>query len=121
MKCKSHKNYHTVLIINLVTMSNKSEEKNLVSRAPVKWSKESDEELERLREESKASINWTEVAKWNADGRPYEEHEEILMFLNKNELTSLGSKGKPTDLYSTSCICLISKAELVNFLRNRTV
>jgi hypothetical protein len=84
-------------------MSNKPEEKKL---EPFKWSKESDEELKRLREKRKASINWAEVAKWDAKGRPYEEHEEILLFLNKDELTNLGSNGKSTDLYSTSCICL---------------
>ncbi|RIA96087.1 hypothetical protein C1645_733574 [Glomus cerebriforme] len=72
-------------------MSNKLEEKNLESKAPFKWSKESDEELKRLKEESRASINWAEVAKWDAEGRPYKKHEEILMFLNKTELTSLGS------------------------------
>ena len=87
-------------------MFNKPEEKKL---EPFKWSKESDEELKRLIEESRASINWTEVAKWDAEGRPYEEHEEILLFLNKDnkdELINLGSTGKSTDLYSTSCICL---------------
>lgn len=84
-------------------MSNKPEEKKL---EPFKWSKESDEKLKRLREKSKASINWAEVAKWDAEGRPYEEHEEILLFLNKDELTNLGSNGKSIDLYSTSCICL---------------
>jgi hypothetical protein len=85
-------------------MSNKTEEKKMESRA-VKWSKESDEELKRLIEESKASVNWTEVAKWDAEGRPYEIDEEILLFY-KDELTNLGSNGKSTDLYSTSCICL---------------
>ncbi|GBC47015.1 uncharacterized protein OCT59_002323 [Rhizophagus irregularis] len=74
-------------------MSNKSEEKNMEPRAPFKWSKESDEKLKKLKEELKASINWSEVDKWNADGRPYEEHEEILMFLNENEFISLESNG----------------------------
>ena len=45
--------------MNFIKMSNKPEEKLV----PVKWSKESDEELKRLKEESKASINWTEVDK----------------------------------------------------------
>ncbi|PKC12292.1 hypothetical protein RhiirA5_373186 [Rhizophagus irregularis] len=75
-------------------MSNKSEEKNMEPRVPFKWSKESDEKLKKLKEELKASINWSEVDKWNADGRPYEEHEEILMFLNENELISLESNEK---------------------------
>ncbi|PKC61528.1 hypothetical protein RhiirA1_398353 [Rhizophagus irregularis] len=75
-------------------MSNKSEEKNMEPRAPFKWSKESDEKLKKLKEELKASINWSEVDKWNADGRPYEEHEEILMFLNENEFISLESNEK---------------------------
>ncbi|PKK61778.1 hypothetical protein RhiirC2_791301 [Rhizophagus irregularis] len=78
-------------------MSNKPEEKLV----PVKWSKESDEELKRLIEESKATVNWTEVAKWEAKGRPYEIDEEILLFY-KDELTNLGSNGKSTNLYSTS-------------------
>ncbi|CAB4477799.1 unnamed protein product [Rhizophagus irregularis] len=69
-------------------MSNKPEEKLV----PVKWSKESDEELKRLIEESKATVNWTEVAKWEAKGRPYEIDEEILLFY-KDELTNLGSNG----------------------------
>ena len=58
--------------MNLITMSNKPEEKKL---EPFKWSKKSDEELKRLIEKSRASINWTEVAKWDAEGRPYEEHD----------------------------------------------
>ncbi|CAG8465971.1 8038_t:CDS:2 [Funneliformis mosseae] len=74
--------------------SEESDDKKKLER--FKWSEESDEELKRLIEESRASINWTEVAKWDAEGRPYEEHEEILLFLNKNnkdELINLGSTG----------------------------
>ncbi|CAJ0893137.1 2371_t:CDS:2 [Entrophospora sp. SA101] len=43
-----------------------------------------EEKLKKLIEESRASINWTEVNKWIAEGEPYEEHEEILMFMNQN-------------------------------------
>ncbi|CAB4436676.1 unnamed protein product [Rhizophagus irregularis] len=89
-------------------MSNKPEEKLV----PVKWSKESDEELKRLIEESKATVNWTEVAKWEAKGRPYEIDEEILLFY-KDELTNLGSNGKSTNLYSTSCTCICLTSLLI--------
>ncbi|CAJ0640687.1 1831_t:CDS:2 [Entrophospora sp. SA101] len=43
-----------------------------------------EDKLKKLIEESRASINWTEVNKWIAVGEPYEEHEEILMFMNQN-------------------------------------
>ena len=94
--------------MNFIKMSNKPEEKLV----PVKWSKESDEELKRLIEESKATVNWTEVAKWEAKGRPYEIDEEILLFY-KDELTNLGSNGKSTNLYSTSCTCICLTSLLI--------
>ncbi|RHZ85316.1 hypothetical protein Glove_67g155 [Diversispora epigaea] len=76
-------------------MSQKSEKKfkklEERSKVSIKWSKESDEKLKKLEEEERASINWTELAKWIAEGEPYDEHEEILMFLNQNEPANLRS------------------------------
>lgn len=62
--------------------------------ATYKMSKELEEELKKLKEELKASINQTELAKWIEAGEPYEEHEEVLLFLNQNEHTYSGSVGK---------------------------
>ncbi|CAJ0756240.1 3870_t:CDS:1, partial [Entrophospora sp. SA101] len=52
-----------------------------------------EEKLKKLIEESRASINWTEVNKWIAEGEPYEEHEEILMFMNQNGVADSRSDG----------------------------
>lgn len=70
-------------------------------------------ELKKLIEKSKASINWTEVAKWNAEKQLYEEYKKILLFLNKDKSTNLKSNSKSTDLYFTSYIYI------VNFLKNQ--
>lgn len=56
-------------------------------------SKESEEKLKKLKEKIRASINWVERAKWIAEGQPYEEHEKILMFLNKDEPANSRSDG----------------------------
>ncbi|CAH1760868.1 7202_t:CDS:2 [Entrophospora sp. SA101] len=52
-----------------------------------------EDKLKKLIEESRASINWTEVNKWIAVGEPYEEHEEILMFMNQNGVADSRSDG----------------------------
>jgi len=57
-------------------------------------SKELEEEVKKLKEELKASVNRTELAKWIEAGEPYEEHEEVLLFLDQNERTYSGSVGK---------------------------
>ena len=46
--------------------------------ATYKMSKELEEKVKKLNEELKASVNWTELAKWIEAGEPYEEHEEVL-------------------------------------------
>jgi hypothetical protein len=55
--------------------------------ATFKMTKELEEEVKKLKEELRASVNRTELAKWIEAGEPYVEHEEVLLFLNKNELT----------------------------------
>nr|CAG8473192.1 15112_t:CDS:2 [Entrophospora candida] len=52
-----------------------------------------EDKLKKLIEEERASINWTEVNKWIAEGEPYEEHEEILMFMNQNGVADSRSDG----------------------------
>jgi hypothetical protein len=53
-----------------------------------KMSKELEEKVKKLEEKLKASVNQTELAKWIEAGEPYEEHEEVLLFLNQNECTT---------------------------------
>ncbi|RHZ74075.1 hypothetical protein Glove_227g101 [Diversispora epigaea] len=65
--------------------------KKETQKLSINWSKESDEKLKKLKKKIRASINWTEEIKWIAEGQPYEEHEEVLMFLNKNNSTYLRS------------------------------
>nr|CAG8494788.1 5813_t:CDS:2 [Entrophospora candida] len=53
-----------------------------------------EDKLKKLIEEERASINWTEVNKWIAEGEPYEEHEEILMFMNQNGVADSDGDGR---------------------------
>ena len=56
--------------------------------------KEFEDQLNKLRESYRASVNWTEHAKWIEAGKPYEEHEEVLLFLKQNEPTNSKTVGK---------------------------
>ena len=38
-----------------------------------------EEELEKASKSFKSSVNWTEYNKWVEVGRPFQEHEEIIM------------------------------------------
>ncbi|CAI2183558.1 11540_t:CDS:2, partial [Funneliformis geosporum] len=40
---------------------------------------------EEIKDFIKSSVNWTEMKKWIAEGMPYEEHDEVLMFLNQEK------------------------------------
>ena len=71
-----------------------------------------EEEVERVRKIIKCPVNWTKYNKWVEAGRPYTEHDEILMDLKvENESSQTRSAGKSIDLYSfyyfISCICLV--------------
>jgi hypothetical protein len=78
-------------------------------------SEELEEELKKYNEVLKASINRTELAKWIEAGEPYEEHEEVLLFLNQNERTYSGSVGKSLIyIILYFCIYLINKLEIIN-------
>jgi hypothetical protein len=41
-----------------------------------------EDELKKISESYKSSVNWTEYNKWLKEGQPYEEHEEIELFTN---------------------------------------
>ncbi|CAG8553734.1 11062_t:CDS:2 [Funneliformis mosseae] len=54
------------------------------------------------KELTKPTVNWAEVDKWIAEGKPFEEHDEILLFLNQekkseNDLNTVPN-GKFTNL-----------------------
>ncbi|PKY40569.1 hypothetical protein RhiirA4_453962 [Rhizophagus irregularis] len=41
-----------------------------------------EDELKKISESYKSSVNWTEYNKWLKAGQPFEEHEEIELFTN---------------------------------------
>ncbi|RIA84823.1 hypothetical protein C1645_742046 [Glomus cerebriforme] len=41
-----------------------------------------EDELKKISESLKSSVNWTEYNKWLKEGQPFEEHEEIELFIN---------------------------------------
>ncbi|UZO14301.1 uncharacterized protein OCT59_005761 [Rhizophagus irregularis] len=76
-----------------------------------------EEELRNLPEESETvtffswpdlgvTFNWTAFREWLDKGQPYEEYEEILMFLNKNGVSNetKRSDGKPSGYCSILCM-----------------
>ena len=56
-------------------------------------STKSTKSLEKLKEELVASANITAIKKWIADGEPYEEHDEVLLFKEYHGIT----ESKSTD------------------------
>jgi hypothetical protein len=59
-----------------------------------------EEEIKEVIKFSKDSVNWTEYNKWVEAGRPYEEHDEVLMNLELENGSQARSAGKSIDLYS---------------------
>ncbi|EXX58247.1 hypothetical protein RirG_199790 [Rhizophagus irregularis DAOM 197198w] len=60
-------------------------------------SKVSEEKLKELRESIRSTIDWGAYSKWIAEGEPYEEHEEVLLFLNQKKHESEIAYSKPDD------------------------
>lgn len=58
-------------------------------------SKVSEEKLKELRESIRSTIDWGAYSKWIAEGEPYEEHEEVLLFLNQKKHESEIAYSKP--------------------------
>src|SRR5687767_6549279 len=86
-----------------------------------------EEEIKKVVENSKGSVNWTEYNKWVEAGRPYEEHDEVLMNLEpKNGSPQKISDGRSIDMYSFCYFIFMYMFGLCNqtykilFLRNRT-
>ncbi|CAG8621031.1 8723_t:CDS:1, partial [Ambispora gerdemannii] len=48
-------------------------------------SKASENNPKELRESNWSFINWVARSEWIAKGKPYEEHEEVLTFLNQEK------------------------------------
>lgn len=59
-----------------------------------------EEVLKKAIEISKCPVNWNKYNKWVEAGRPYEEHEEVLMNLKHEYESQKRSVGKSIDLYS---------------------
>src|SRR5579883_68457 len=61
--------------------------------------------LKELKEELKNFVNITALKQWIADGEPYEEDDDILLFkeqiASRNGITHSGTKSKSTDFSST--------------------
>lgn len=53
-----------------------------------------EKELKEAIEISKGSVNWIEYNKWVEEGRPYEEHDEVLMNLKLEYESQTRSVGK---------------------------
>jgi hypothetical protein len=85
-----------------------------------------EEELEKVSKSFKSSVNWTEYNKWVKAGRPFQEHDEIIMKQKlKNGSPHKRSASKSIDLYSFYYFIFIYMfGYIVNiikfFLRNRT-
>ncbi|GBB83404.1 hypothetical protein RclHR1_10120004 [Rhizophagus clarus] len=47
-----------------------------------------EDELKKISESLKSSVNWTEYNKWLKEGQPFEEHEEIELFINRGNSSS---------------------------------
>ena len=56
-----------------------------------------EEELEKASKSIKSSVNWTEYNKWVEAGRPFQEHDEIIM----NQKLENGSPHKRSASKST--------------------
>jgi hypothetical protein len=42
--------------------------------------------------EFEEAFNWTAFTEWIEKGRPYEEHEEVLLLLNQNKVSNRTNK-----------------------------
>ncbi|RGB35947.1 hypothetical protein C1646_758720 [Rhizophagus diaphanus] len=60
-------------------------------------SKVSEEKLKELRESIRSTIDWGAYSKWIAEGEPYEEHDEVLLFLNQKKHENEITYSKPDD------------------------
>ena len=47
--------------------------------------------------EFEEAFDWDAYAEWVEKGKPYEEPEEVLMFLNQNGVSNKRSDGKPSE------------------------
>ncbi|GET03226.1 hypothetical protein GLOIN_2v1551446 [Rhizophagus clarus] len=57
----------------------------------------SEEELKELRESNRSVIDWVAYSQWVEKGKPYEEHEEVLLFLNQEKRENDIACSKPDD------------------------
>lgn len=55
----------------------------------------SEEKLKELRESIRSTIDWVSYSQWIAEGEPYEEHEEVLLFLNQHKQENEFAYSKP--------------------------
>jgi hypothetical protein len=56
--------------------------------------------------EFEKAFNWTAYTEWVEQGRPYEEHEEVLLLLKRNGVSNgtRRSDGKPNEYCSILCM-----------------
>jgi hypothetical protein len=54
------------------------------------FSQFTEDERKKISESFKFSVNWTEYNKWLKEGQPFEEHEEIELFINREIGSSQG-------------------------------
>jgi hypothetical protein len=56
--------------------------------------------------EFEEAFNWNAYTEWLEKGKPYEEHEEVLMFLNQNGVSNetKRSDGIPSEYCSILCM-----------------
>ncbi|GES80024.1 hypothetical protein GLOIN_2v1774321 [Rhizophagus clarus] len=67
----------------------------------------------KISESYKSSVNWTEYNKWLEEGKPFEEHEEIELFINRGNGSSQGQVSAGTERCS-----IVEKREPVNGVRS---
>src|SRR5436305_7610476 len=71
------------------------------------FSQFTEDELKKISESFKSSVNWTEHNKWLKEGQPFEEHEEIELFINRGNEFSQRQVSAGKSIYLCSFCCFI--------------
>jgi len=66
-----------------------------------------EDELKEIGESLKSSVNWTEYNKWLEEGQPFEEHEEIELFINREHVSSQRQVSTGKSIYLCPFYCFI--------------
>ncbi|RIA88312.1 hypothetical protein C1645_739508 [Glomus cerebriforme] len=65
-----------------------------------------EDELKKISESYKSSVNWTKYNKWLKEGQPFEEHEEIELFTNGSSQRQVSAESENKQLESDPTIVM---------------